>query len=113
MVARVGTLGCSAMAIHCWWSTFDIQRWWAKTCCSPTRKRNGPIKNAPPVHTFVNTWMHRRPIRVNKEKMSSHWANFLTIREDYGNLIGGSGVALLLVSSHYRSQVDYIRRQSD
>jgi len=57
-------------------------------------------------HTFVNTWMHAGAIRVNKEKMSKSLGNFFTIREIFEKY-APEVVRYFLVSSHYRSQVDY------
>lgn len=57
-------------------------------------------------HTFVNTWMHAGAIRVNKEKMSKSLGNFFTIREIL-ETYSPEVVRFFLVSSHYRSQVDY------
>lgn len=57
-------------------------------------------------HTFVNTWMHAGAIRVNKEKMSKSLGNFFTIREIMEKY-PAEVVRYFLVSSHYRSQVDY------
>jgi cysteinyl-tRNA synthetase len=57
-------------------------------------------------HTFVNTWMHAGAIRVNKEKMSKSLGNFFTIREIFENY-SPEVVRYFLISSHYRSQVDY------
>jgi len=57
-------------------------------------------------HKFVHTWMHAGAIRVNKEKMSKSLGNFFTIREIL-ETYPAEVVRYFLVSSHYRSQVDY------
>ena len=55
---------------------------------------------------FVNYWMHAGAVRVNKEKMSKSLGNFFTIREILDKY-PAEVVRYFLVSSHYRSQVDY------
>jgi len=50
--------------------------------------------------------MHAGAIRVNKEKMSKSLGNFFTIREILEKY-PAEVVRYFLVSSHYRSQVDY------
>jgi len=50
--------------------------------------------------------MHAGAIRVNKEKMSKSLGNFFTIREIMEKY-PAEVVRYFLVSSHYRSQVDY------
>lgn len=55
---------------------------------------------------FVNVWMHAGAVRVDKEKMSKSLGNFFTIREIL-DLHPAEVVRFFLVSSHYRSQIDY------
>jgi len=55
---------------------------------------------------YVNYWMHAGAVRVNKEKMSKSLGNFFTIREVLEKY-PAEVVRYFLVSSHYRSQVDY------
>ncbi|MFI4955501.1 MAG: cysteine--tRNA ligase [Gammaproteobacteria bacterium] len=58
--------------------------------------------------TFVNFWMHAGFVQVNDEKMSKSLGNFFTIREvlkDHDPEV----VRYFLISSHYRSPVNYCR----
>ena len=55
---------------------------------------------------YVNYWMHAGAVRVNKEKMSKSLGNFFTIREVLEKY-PAEVIRYFLVSSHYRSQVDY------
>ncbi|PAV26778.1 cysteinyl-tRNA synthetase [Tamilnaduibacter salinus] len=55
---------------------------------------------------FVNYWMHAGAVRVDQEKMSKSLGNFFTIREIL-ETYPPEVVRYFLVSSHYRSQVDY------
>jgi cysteinyl-tRNA synthetase len=55
---------------------------------------------------YANTWMHAGPLLVDGKKMSKSLNNFFTIRDlikDYDPEI----LRLFLLSSHYRSGVDY------
>ncbi|MFX1371432.1 MAG: cysteine--tRNA ligase [Promethearchaeota archaeon] len=55
---------------------------------------------------FVNWWMHAEFITVNGQKMSKSLGNYVTARELI-NEHGGLVVKMGLVSSHYRSAVDW------
>jgi cysteinyl-tRNA synthetase len=55
---------------------------------------------------FVRYWLHNGFINVNKEKMSKSLGNFFTIREVLAKF-EPEVVRLFLVSTHYRSQIDF------
>ena len=55
---------------------------------------------------YVNTWMHTGMVQINKEKMSKSLGNFFTTREVL-NTYDAESVRLFLISSHYRSQLNY------
>lgn len=54
----------------------------------------------------MNYWMHAGAVRVNKEKMSKSLGNFFTIREVFQKY-SPEVIRFFLVSSQYRSQIDY------
>jgi cysteinyl-tRNA synthetase len=56
--------------------------------------------------TYANTWMHAGAVRVDGEKMSKSLGNFFTIR-DVLEKYHPEVVRYLLVSSHYRSPINY------
>jgi len=61
---------------------------------------------------FVNYWMHNGFVRVNEEKMSKSLGNFFTIRDvlkDYR----AEEIRFFILSSHYRSQINYSDEQLD
>ncbi|MDO6440657.1 cysteine--tRNA ligase [Marinobacter sp. 2_MG-2023] len=96
---------CSAMSTRCLGDTFDIHGG-GPDLLFPHHENEIAQSECATGHTFVNTWMHAGAIRVNKEKMSKSLGNFFTIREileSYPSEV----VRFFLVSSHYRSQVDY------
>jgi len=96
---------CSAMANHCLGDTFDIHGG-GPDLLFPHHENEIAQSECATGHTFVNTWMHAGAIRVNKEKMSKSLGNFFTIREIM-QTYPAEVVRYFLVSSHYRSQVDY------
>jgi cysteinyl-tRNA synthetase len=55
---------------------------------------------------YVNYWMHAGAVRVDGEKMSKSLGNFFTIREILDKY-DAEVVRYLLISSHYRSEIDY------
>ncbi len=61
---------------------------------------------------FVNTWMHNGFVRVNEEKMSKSLGNFFVLRDvlkDYK----AEEIRYFIISSHYRSQLNYSEDQLD
>jgi cysteinyl-tRNA synthetase len=55
---------------------------------------------------FARTWMHNGPVRVDNEKMSKSLGNFFTVR-DVLQKFKAEIVRYLLISSHYRSPINY------
>lgn len=96
---------CSAMSTECLGDTFDIHGG-GPDLLFPHHENEIAQSECATGHTFANTWMHAGAIRVNKEKMSKSLGNFFTIREIL-ETYPAEVVRYFLVSSHYRSQVDY------
>jgi len=96
---------CSAMSTCCLGDTFDIHGG-GPDLLFPHHENEIAQSECATGHNFVNTWMHAGAIRVNKEKMSKSLGNFFTIREIMEKY-PAEVVRYFLVSSHYRSQVDY------
>ncbi|MBC7193303.1 cysteine--tRNA ligase [Marinobacter sp.] len=96
---------CSAMSTECLGDTFDIHGG-GPDLLFPHHENEIAQSECATGHRFVNTWMHVGAIRVNKEKMSKSLGNFFTIREILEKY-RAEVVRYFLVSSHYRSQVDY------
>jgi cysteinyl-tRNA synthetase len=55
---------------------------------------------------YANYWIHNGAVRVDGEKMSKSLNNFFTIREILDKY-DAEVVRYLLISSHYRSEIDY------
>ncbi|MDH3390141.1 MAG: cysteine--tRNA ligase, partial [Gammaproteobacteria bacterium] len=61
---------------------------------------------------FVNYWMHNGFVRVNEEKMSKSLGNFFILR-DVLKSYRAEEIRYFIVSSHYRSQLNYSEEQLD
>jgi cysteinyl-tRNA synthetase len=59
---------------------------------------------------YVNYWMHAGAVRVDNEKMSKILGNFFTIRQMLDSY-HPEVVRFFLTSSHYRSPINYSRRE--
>ena len=55
---------------------------------------------------FAHYWMHNGYINVDNKKMSKSLGNFFTVR-DVANEYGYEPIRYLMVSSHYRSPINY------
>ena len=55
---------------------------------------------------FANYWMHNGYINVDNRKMSKSLGNFFTVR-DVANEYGYEPIRYLMISSHYRSPINY------
>jgi len=96
---------CSAMSTCCLGNTFDIHGG-GPDLKFPHHENEIAQSEGATGHKYVNYWMHAGAVRVNKEKMSKSLGNFFTIREVLEKY-PAEVVRYFLVSSHYRSQVDY------
>ncbi len=54
----------------------------------------------------MNYWLHNGFVNINHEKMSKSLGNFFTIR-DILNQYDAEVVRLFLLSTHYRSPIDF------
>jgi len=61
---------------------------------------------------FVNYWMHNGFVRINEEKMSKSLGNFFTLREVLERY-QGEEIRAFILSSHYRSPLNYSDDQLD
>ncbi|MDX3774297.1 cysteine--tRNA ligase [Chromatiaceae bacterium AAb-1] len=57
-------------------------------------------------HKYVNTWIHTGMVQVDKEKMSKSLGNFFTVKDVLAQY-NAESVRYFLLSSHYRSQLNY------
>jgi cysteinyl-tRNA synthetase len=96
---------CSAMTKSCLGTTFDIHGG-GPDLPFPHHENEIAQSEAANGCKFVNYWMHAGAVRVNGEKMSKSLGNFFTIR-DVLKKYHPEVVRYLIVSSHYRSAINY------
>jgi cysteinyl-tRNA synthetase len=96
---------CSAMSTCCLGDTFDIHGG-GPDLRFPHHENEIAQSEAATGERYVNYWMHAGAVRVDGEKMSKSLGNFFTIREILDKY-DAEVVRYLLISSHYRSEIDY------
>lgn len=96
---------CSAMSVCCLGETFDIHGG-GPDLPFPHHENEIAQSEAATGKTYVNYWMHAGAVRVDNEKMSKSLGNFFTIR-DVLKKYHPEVVRYFLISSHYRSPINY------
>jgi cysteinyl-tRNA synthetase len=96
---------CSAMSTSCLSAHFDIHGG-GLDLVFPHHENEIAQSEAATGQTFVNTWMHVGFVQINKEKMSKSLQNFFTIREVLARY-KGEVIRYFMLSSHYRSPINY------
>ncbi|RMF18327.1 MAG: cysteine--tRNA ligase [Gammaproteobacteria bacterium] len=96
---------CSAMSMKYLGESFDIHGG-GPDLKFPHHENEIAQSEAATGKTFARYWMHAGAVRVNKEKMSKSLGNFFTIR-DVLKQHPAEVIRFFLVSSHYRSPIDY------
>jgi len=103
---------CSAMSTCCLGNHFDIHGGGADLQF-PHHENEIAQSEAATGETFVNLWMHNGFVRVNEEKMSKSLNNFFTIRDVMAEGYSGEELRLFILSSHYRSPLNYSQEPLD
>lgn len=96
---------CSVMSTCCLGETFDIHGG-GPDLVFPHHENEIAQSEAATGKPYAATWMHAGAVRVDGEKMSKSLGNFFTIREVLAKY-HPEVVRFLLVSSHYRSPINY------
>lgn len=96
---------CSAMSTCCLGETFDIHGG-GSDLQFPHHENEIAQSEAASGKHYANYWIHNGAIRVDGEKMSKSLGNFFTLREVLDKY-DAEVVRYLLISSHYRSEIDY------
>lgn len=96
---------CSVMSTCCLGDTFDIHGG-GSDLEFPHHENEIAQSEAATGNLYAQRWMHCGMIRINGEKMSKSLNNFFTIR-DVLEKYHPETVRYLLVSSHYRSAINY------
>jgi len=102
---------CSAMSTHALGDTFDIHGGGMDLQFPHHENEIAQSEGATGKH-FVNLWMHNGFVNVDDEKMSKSLGNFFTVR-DVLKLYPAEVVRYFIVSSHYRSPLNYSDAQLD
>jgi cysteinyl-tRNA synthetase len=98
---------CSAMAMKYLGETFDIHGG-GQDLIFPHHENEVAQSEGAHGKPFVRYWMHNGYINVDNQKMSKSLGNFFTVREISGEF-DLRVVRLFLLSSHYRSPVNFSR----
>lgn len=96
---------CSAMSMAALGNHFDIHAGGADLLF-PHHENEIAQSESATGETFANYWMHTGFLQVDKEKMSKSLGNFFTIKEILNDW-SAEVVRYFLISSHYRSQLNY------
>ena len=96
---------CSAMSTQCLGNTFDIHGGGHDLQFPHHENEIAQSEAATDCH-YANTWIHVGFINVDGEKMSKSLGNFFTIRDVIGKYHPET-VRYFILSSHYRSQVNF------
>lgn len=102
---------CSAMSTKCLGNRFDIHGGGMDLSFPHHENEIAQSECATGEH-YVNYWMHCGFVKVDDEKMSKSLNNFFTIREVL-KLYHPEVVRYFLLSSHYRSPVNYSKDNLD
>jgi cysteinyl-tRNA synthetase len=100
---------CSAMSTCCLGNHFDIHGG-GMDLQFPHHENEIAQSEATTGETFVNTWMHNGFVRIDNEKMSKSLGNFFTVR-DVLKQYRGEEIRFFVLSSHYRSPLNYSDEQ--
>jgi cysteinyl-tRNA synthetase len=96
---------CTAMSFKHLGETFDIHAG-GKDLIFPHHENEIAQSEAYSGKPFVNYWLHNGFVNINQEKMSKSLGNFFTIR-DILDKFDAEIVRLFLLSTHYRSPIDF------
>lgn len=96
---------CSAMSNCCLGTHFDIHGG-GPDLVFPHHENEIAQSEAATGETYTAVWMHAGAVRIDGEKMSKSLGNFFTIREVLEKY-HPEVVRYLLMSSHYRSPINY------
>lgn len=96
---------CSAMAMDQLGEEFDIHGG-GLDLQFPHHENEIAQSEAATEHSYARYWLHAGMLQVNEEKMSKSLGNFFTI-EEVTNLYHPEIIRFFLLSSHYRSTLNY------
>ena len=98
---------CSAMSTKCLGNTFDIHGG-GSDLIFPHHENEIAQSEGATGEEFARVWIHNGSLRIDNEKISKSLNNFFTIRDVLAEY-PAEVVRFFLVSSHYRSAINYSR----
>lgn len=102
---------CSAMARKYLGETLDIHAG-GQDLIFPHHENEIAQSEASSGKPFARYWMHNGFVNINKEKMSKSLGNFFTVK-DVLKRYDSETIRFFLVSTHYRSPIDFSDRELD
>lgn len=103
---------CSAMSTCCLGHHFDIHGG-GMDLQFPHHENEIAQSEGATGEQFVNYWLHNGFVRVDEEKMSKSLGNFFTVREVLKAYPRPGTIRMFILSSHYRSPLNYAEEQLD
>ena len=98
---------CSAMSSELLGPSFDLHGGGSDLCFPHHENEVAQSKAIFPEEEFARYWMHNGMIRVNGQKMAKSLGNFFTIKDLKDKGISGEVIRLVMLGTHYRSQIDW------
>ncbi len=102
---------CSAMSMHYLGESFDIHGG-GKDLIFPHHENEIAQSEGFSGQPFVKYWLHNGFVNINQEKMSKSLGNFFTIKDILAKY-PAEVVRFFLLSSHYRSPIDFSDKSLD
>ncbi len=99
---------CSAMSMHYLGESFDIHAG-GVDLIFPHHENEIAQSEAATSRQFVRYWLHCRHLIVEGEKMSKSKGNYYTLRDLLGKGYQPLAVRYLLLSAHYRRQLNFTK----
>lgn len=98
---------CSAMSRHYLGDTFDIHGGGADLMFPHHENEIAQSRCASEGAHFARVWVHNGFLTVNGEKMSKSLGNFTTVRDVLKRGVKGEVIRMALMSTHYRSPLNW------
>jgi cysteinyl-tRNA synthetase len=103
---------CSAMSARHLGETFDIHGG-GQDLIFPHHENEIAQSEAATGQPFVRYWMHAKHLQLEGRKMSKSLGNFVTVRELLQEGYDPASIRHLLISAHYRSELNFTREGLD
>ncbi|MBF6601029.1 MAG: cysteine--tRNA ligase [Dehalococcoidia bacterium] len=97
---------CSAMSLHYLGERIDIHGGGEDLIFPHHENEIAQSEAYTGAAPFVRYWLHNAWVKMGDEKMSKSLGNFITIRDGL-NKVGGDGLRLWILTSHYRKPLTF------